>query len=146
MSVVGRGESINDSKKKEKKMRKESKKFTLRNRFHNTEVNVVLKKDGRGNYPLSESQIKRVRKTLCGCTYCSCGVVRGPQQWGLEYDFDNVDWTFYPKWTVKKGRDEYDEETDMWFENWYVVDEDGYQRGGSYTDEESALFAIKNLD
>jgi hypothetical protein len=72
-------------------------KFTLRNSFHNTEVNVLVKRQDSGSYALSESQIKRVKRTLCGCSDCTCNWTRGPQQWDPEYDFDNVGWTFYPK-------------------------------------------------
>jgi hypothetical protein len=49
-------------------------------------------------------------------------------------------------WTIKKGRDDYDSEIDTWIENWYLVDEEGFERGDSYPDEESAIYALANLD
>ena len=50
--------------------------ITLRNNFHNSEVNVRIAEWGA---TLTESQAKRVRKELCGLSECTCGAVRGPQ-------------------------------------------------------------------
>lgn len=53
-------------------------KYTLTNDFHGTKVNVVVDLSGT----LSESQIKRIRRTLCGVKGCRCGGYlseRGPQ-------------------------------------------------------------------
>jgi hypothetical protein len=58
-------------------------KITLRNDFHNTEVNVVLKGD-----TLTRNQMYRVKKALCGRDNCACGPIRGPQ--GFEYEYDYV--------------------------------------------------------
>lgn len=43
-------------------------KITLKNDFHNTEINLVVK-DGK----LSPAQVKRSRKALCGIAGCTCG-------------------------------------------------------------------------
>jgi hypothetical protein len=49
---------------------------TLRNDFHKTAVNVHI-----NSFPatLTPSQTKRVYRTLCGITGCTCGGVRGLQ-------------------------------------------------------------------
>jgi hypothetical protein len=49
---------------------------TLRNDFHNTEINVNVT-DPKGY--LSVAQTRRVKDALCGITDCCCGDVRGPQ-------------------------------------------------------------------
>ena len=56
-----------------------AKTVTLRNDFHNTTVDVRPSDAGR----LSASQVRRVRRELCGIHDCRCGVVRGPQD--VEY-------------------------------------------------------------
>jgi hypothetical protein len=53
--------------------------ITLRNNFHNTKVRVRI---GVGEQ-LSESQLARVRRELCGVSDCACGVVRD-EDWVLE--------------------------------------------------------------
>jgi|GEM_PF-1197015 len=47
-------------------------KIKLRNTFHNTSV-VVLANDGR----LSNDQIRRAKRRLCGVSGCDCGGIRG---------------------------------------------------------------------
>ena len=44
-------------------------KITLTNDFHGTEATVRVK----GDRKLSRSQIRRVRKVLCGIDSCTCG-------------------------------------------------------------------------
>ena len=44
-------------------------KLTITNTFHNSSVNVIIKENP---VTLSESQVKRVEKELCGMD-CSCG-------------------------------------------------------------------------
>ena len=59
------------------------KKITLRNDFHNTEINLVPH-DGK----LSPSQVARARRTLCGIENCCCSGdlgTRGPQD-GFELE------------------------------------------------------------
>lgn len=72
---------------------KSSKKFTLRNDFHNTEVSVIVK-EGEA---FSATQQRRVRKALCGVYECRCGTIRGPQDihvyetWEGRYMIDSVE-------------------------------------------------------
>ena len=58
---------------------------TLRNNFHNTECRV--RPDANG--VLSPSQVKRVRRALCGIKDCTCGhgpcSTRGPQDVEIDY-------------------------------------------------------------
>lgn len=52
--------------------------ITLKNDYHGTEVRLRVGSDGR----LTERQVKRVRKVLCGVDGCTCGDNlgrRGPQ-------------------------------------------------------------------
>lgn len=44
-------------------------KLTINNTFHNSTVNVIVKSD---NVELSQAQVKRVEKELCGMN-CTCG-------------------------------------------------------------------------
>ena len=61
------------------------KKVTLKNDFHNTEVNVIPK-----NGWLSRAQVLRVEQTLCGVSDCCCGVVRGLQDVYVEEQQDGT--------------------------------------------------------
>ncbi len=59
-----------------------TKKITLYNDFHNTEVNLLVR-DGK----ISRNQILRARRELCGIRDCVCGDefgTRGPQDVLLE--------------------------------------------------------------
>ena len=60
-------------------MRMAARTATLRNDFHDTRVNVRVLEDGR----LSKTQVRRIRRELCGIHDCRCGAVRGPQD--VEY-------------------------------------------------------------
>ena len=51
-------------------------KATIKNNFHNSEVNVLVK-DGK----ISETSMIRAGKKLCGIKDCTCGGVRGPQDY-----------------------------------------------------------------
>ena len=44
-------------------------KFIIRSNFHNTRINIVSEVDTA----LSESQVKRINRTLCGMSDCMCG-------------------------------------------------------------------------
>ena len=44
-------------------------KFTIRSKFHPTSINIVSEVDTA----LSESQVKRIDRALCGMSDCSCG-------------------------------------------------------------------------
>jgi len=54
-------------------------KITLKNNFHNSEANLIVK-DGK----ISESAIIRAEKKLCGIKDCTCGGIRGPQDYIIE--------------------------------------------------------------
>ena len=54
-------------------------KATLKNNFHNSEVNVIVT-DGK----ISEAAMIRAEKKLCGIKGCTCGGVRGPQDYIIE--------------------------------------------------------------
>lgn len=51
-------------------------KVTLRNDFHNSEVNVWAEQLPHETSPY---QTKRIRRELCGMADCVCGSIRGPQ-------------------------------------------------------------------
>lgn len=51
--------------------------ITLTNNFHNTTCKIRMRAD---QTILTRSQMRRVRKTLCGMTDCQCGEIRGPQK------------------------------------------------------------------
>ena len=59
--------------------------ITIRNDFHNTETKTKVI-DGI----ISESKLKRVEKTLCGMSDCTCGSIRGTQDHAIEikYNYD----------------------------------------------------------
>lgn len=60
--------------------RSETMKLTLTNNFHNTSVNVVVSDPNEyGEHTLSDSQVRRVRRELCGMQECGCGAVRDAQ-------------------------------------------------------------------
>jgi hypothetical protein len=55
-------------------------KITLTNDFHNTSVNVMVNGEpGDYEYRLSSSQVRRIRRELCGMADCSCGAVRNDE-------------------------------------------------------------------
>jgi hypothetical protein len=52
-----------------------TKKITIENKFHNTEINVrvpLSSFDNFGDVTLTKSQSKRVEKALCGISDCCC--------------------------------------------------------------------------
>lgn len=49
--------------------------ITLKNDFHDTEIKIRIKDGGI----LSQNQMARIRKTLCGMNDCACGTIRGHQ-------------------------------------------------------------------
>lgn len=51
--------------------------ITLRNEFHGREVRVRVPKGLP--HTLTPSQMRRVRRELCGLSDCTCGIVHGPQ-------------------------------------------------------------------
>jgi hypothetical protein len=58
-------------------------KIQLHNDFHNTNVNIIVSEPNRyGDYKLSDSQVRRIRKALCGMSDCGCGTVRD-SRWSL---------------------------------------------------------------
>ena len=63
-------------------------KITLHNDFHNTSVDLIAK-DGK----LTESQMKKAQRELCGCEGCTCSGefgYRGPQEIdGIEPVYDS---------------------------------------------------------
>lgn len=55
-------------------------KITLTNDFHNSESIITIQKDGM----VSQSQVKKVHKELCGIKDCTCSGQsgqRGRQEW-----------------------------------------------------------------
>jgi hypothetical protein len=50
------------------------KQITFLNDFHYTDVTINIKGD-----TLTPSQIKRIKRILCGIKGCTCGTIRGPQ-------------------------------------------------------------------
>jgi len=48
-------------------------KVKLTNNYHDTECNVIVKKDGI----LTHNQITTARRNLCGINNCTCGDVSG---------------------------------------------------------------------
>ena len=59
---------------------------TFTNNFHGTEARVRVRPDGL----LSRTQVQRLMRTLCPVSFCSCGGVRGRQEWELEWITDNM--------------------------------------------------------
>lgn len=57
-------------------------KATLTNSFHRTDLRAVVPENGW----LTASQVRRVRRTLCGVAGCTCGddlSMRGRQEWAV---------------------------------------------------------------
>lgn len=52
-------------------------KITLVNNFHNTSCNAIINIDNKGYFRFTESQNRRIEKTLCGLSDCQCGTIRG---------------------------------------------------------------------
>lgn len=48
----------------------------LRNNFHNTEYRINLRGD-----TISSHQIRRAVRALCNSNTCTCGGIRGPQEY-----------------------------------------------------------------
>lgn len=61
--------------------------LTLRNDFHNTTCKIRMRPD---QTVLTRSQMRRVRKTLCGMSDCQCGEIRGPQE-DFSYSMPTLD-------------------------------------------------------
>jgi hypothetical protein len=55
-------------------------KITVKNDFHNREINLILKGD-----TLTQSQMRRVKNELCGSPDCKCGGIRGDQDFNYEH-------------------------------------------------------------
>lgn len=53
--------------------------ITLKNNFHNTEATVVVK----GGI-IKAAAMKAAERKLCGMKECTCGGVRGPQDYTVE--------------------------------------------------------------
>lgn len=63
-------------------------KITLSNDYHNTSVTLRVR-----NNTLSPAQIRYARGVLCGISDCTCGNalgMRGPQEWDVEYNWDDT--------------------------------------------------------
>ena len=80
-------------REREKKMSTESKKVTLVNDFHNTEINVVVTADTQysATWVLSARQCRRVREALCNDNNCACGneiAIRGRHE-NFRFDSSN---------------------------------------------------------
>lgn len=57
---------------------------TLRNDFHNTEVDIRVP---HLPYTLSKGQMARIWRVLCGQNDCTCGGVRGKQDVDIDWEF-----------------------------------------------------------
>ena len=55
-------------------------KATIYNNFHNSRATVLVKK-GR----VSVGAMRNAAKKLCGDPNCTCGPIRGPQDFTIEY-------------------------------------------------------------
>ena len=58
--------------------------MTIKNDFHNTSVVVVGELVDYATHwetTLSDSQMKRVKRVLCGMRDCTCGGIRGRQEY-----------------------------------------------------------------
>jgi len=54
-----------------------TKKITLTNNFHGTEVTVYGKRSyNNWIWDLSKAQVTKITKALCGMAECSCGITR----------------------------------------------------------------------
>ena len=58
-------------------------KITLRNDFHGSAIALIAK-----NNQINANQLKRARKALCGLSACTCGGIRGPQDFQIELSLD----------------------------------------------------------
>ena len=73
--------------------------ITLRNDFHNSETTVRV---ASLPHTLTPSQVRRVRKALCGNRGCKCGDIRGGQHTRTDegelvtlvvgYDYETAEW------------------------------------------------------
>ena len=64
--------------------------ITLKNNFHNTCVRVRAGVE----QVLTENQIRRIKRELCGIGYCKCGIVREDD---YDLEFDGKNWTIITK-------------------------------------------------
>lgn len=53
-------------------------KFTIRSKFHPTSINIVAELDTL----LSDSQVRRIDKALCGMRDCTCGGINWAEVYG----------------------------------------------------------------
>jgi len=54
------------------------KRITFHNTFHNTKAVSFAKVMQDGTLELSDSQVRRASRKLCGMSDCECGTFRGP--------------------------------------------------------------------
>ena len=61
--------------------------ITLKNDFHNTEINLKFRalKEVGDELEISENTRNKIHRVLCGSKTCTCGVVRGGDYDLLEY-------------------------------------------------------------
>ena len=75
--------------------------ITLRNDFHDTEVRAIPKWNETGfTGTLSASQVRRIKRELCGMDDCICGAIRGSQEVSIEEFWTYKDNT--ENWTVSR--------------------------------------------
>ena len=81
--------------------------ITIRNRFHNTSVTV------RANLGdiLTDGQMRRIRRELCGISDCRCGTIRGHQETlgGTPFSVEEIDqgvFQIYDRNAVNRMREE----------------------------------------
>ena len=69
-------------------------KITITNTFHGTSVNLIVA-DGEA-VTLSEHQVKRAEKELCGMADCQCGALWKKAHTQVEVKSDEIDAHFEP--------------------------------------------------
>jgi hypothetical protein len=75
-------------------------KITLTNSFHNSEINIIAKKIettfyGETDIYVSQSQMNRIRKKLCGIKGCYCRKVDGSSVKKWSGQLLNIDGSLY---------------------------------------------------
>lgn len=74
-------------------------KMTFTGCFHNTSVNVIVKKDENSDRYLTLNQILRAKRELCGVIDCHCGGFKSQEEPREEF---YMDWQL--AWVDKKPK------------------------------------------
>jgi hypothetical protein len=87
---------------------------TLKNDYHNTSAHVRVAWDEHGTYTLTPSQYRRVHRTLCDDSTCTCGTVRGPQAVEVESVQDPTTGEYSYQLTREIDREALDHDLALW--------------------------------